>query len=135
MSPVDEVILVFFVGGALGLLRRGDPEGVGVEEEEENHAESHEVHVDEKQDATVVEAPASLHAADGVRSAGGSEEGGEDEERSGVDLGEVGEEDCGGQAGQDKEAAAKEGSLARIERAGEHTILNQLELILCSLDF
>ena len=80
-------------------MRRRDPEGVGVEEKEENHAESHEVHVDEKEDATMVEAPAPLHAADGVGSAGGSGEGGEDEERSGVDLGEVGEEDCSGQTG------------------------------------
>jgi hypothetical protein len=106
------------------LLRGGDPEGVGVEEEEENHAEGHEVHVDEKEDATVVEAPAPLHATDGVRSTGGGCDGGEDEERSGVDLGEVGEEDGCGETGQDKEAAAKEGSLARIERAGEHMILN-----------
>jgi hypothetical protein len=123
-SPVDEVILLSFVDGALRLLRRGDPEGIGVEEEKENHAESHEVHVDEKEDATVVETPAPLHAADGVRSSGGGGEGGEDEERSGVDLGEVGEEDGSDQTSQDKEAAAKEGSLARIEGAGEHTSLN-----------
>jgi hypothetical protein len=115
-------------------LRGGDPEGVGIEEEEENHAESHEVHVDEKEDASMVEAPAPLHATDGVGSTGGSEEGREDEERSGVDLREVGKEDGGSQAGEDKETAAKEGSLARIERAGEHTILN-FKLILCSLDF
>jgi hypothetical protein len=106
------------------LLRGGDPEGVGVEEKEENHAENHEVHVDEEEDAAMVEAPAPLHATDGVRCAGGSDESGEDQERCGVDLGEVGEEDGCGQTGQDKEAAANEGSIARIERAGEHTILN-----------
>ncbi len=58
------------------LLRRGDPEGVGVEEEEEDHAEGHEIHVDEEEDAAVVEAPAPLHATNGVRSAGGGGEGG-----------------------------------------------------------
>ena len=53
-----------------GLARRGDPVGVGVEEEEEDHAEGHEVHVDEQEDAAVIEAPASLHATDRVGGAG-----------------------------------------------------------------
>ena len=54
---------------------RGDhPLGVGIEEEKEDHAKGHEVHVDEKEDSTVVEAPAGLHAADGV---GGTCDGGE----------------------------------------------------------
>src|ERR1700749_2737754 len=57
------------------LLRRCDPAGVWVEEEEENHAESHEVHVDAEDDASVVEAPATLHATDCV---GGACQGGED---------------------------------------------------------
>ena len=30
------------------LSRGGDPAGVGVEEEEEDHAEGHEIHIDEK---------------------------------------------------------------------------------------
>jgi len=108
------------------LARGGDPEGVGVEEEEENHAEGHEIHVDEKEDATVIEAPAPLHASDGVRGAGGGCEGGEDQDRGAVDLREAGEEDCCEEAGQDKEDAAWEGSLARIEKAGEHTVLVNL---------
>jgi hypothetical protein len=87
-------------------VRGGDPEGVGVEEEEENHAEGHEIHVDEKEDATVIEAPAPLHATDGVRGAGGSGEGGEDEDRGAVDLREAGEEDGREQTGQDKQDAA-----------------------------
>ena len=57
-------------------MRGGDPEGVGVEEEEEDHAEGHEIHVDEKEDAAVIEAPASLHATNGVCSASGGGEGG-----------------------------------------------------------
>jgi hypothetical protein len=88
------------------LARGGDPKGVGVEEEEEDHAEGHEIHVDEKDDATVVEAPAPLHATNGVRGAGGGGEGGEDEERSGVDLREAGEEDGCEQTDQNKEDAA-----------------------------
>jgi len=82
-------------------LRRGDPEGVRIEEEEENHAEGHEIHVDEKEDATVVEAPASLHATNGVRGAGGGGEDGEDEDGGAVDLREAGEQDGCEQTGQD----------------------------------
>jgi hypothetical protein len=108
------------------LVRGGDPEGVGVEEEEENHAESHEIHVDEKEDATVIEAPAPLHAANGVGGAGGRGEGGEDEDRGAVDLREAGEQDGCEQAGQDKEDAAWEGVLARIEKTGGHTVLINL---------
>jgi hypothetical protein len=104
----------------------GDPEGVGVEEEEEDHAERHEIHVDEKDDATVVEAPAPLHAANRVRGAGGGGERGEDEDRLRVELREAGEEDGCEQAGQDKEDAAWERSLARIEKAGGHTVLINL---------
>jgi len=88
------------------LSRGGDPKGVGVEEEEEDHAEGHEIHVDEKEDATVIEAPAPLHASDGVRGAGGGGEGGEDEDRCGMDLREAGEEEGREQTGQDKEDAA-----------------------------
>ena len=88
------------------LARGGDPEGVGVKEEEENHAEGHEIHVDEEEDAAVVEAPAPLHATDGVRGAGGGGEGGEDEDRGAMDLREAGEEDCCEQTGQDKQNAA-----------------------------
>jgi hypothetical protein len=66
---------------------------VGVEEEEENHAEGHEVHVDQEEDAPVVEAPAPLHAANCVRGAGDCDQCGKDEEWSGMVAGEVGEED------------------------------------------
>ena len=104
----------------------GDPESVGVEEEEEDHAEGHEIHVDEKEDAAVVEAPAALHAANGVCGAGEGGEGGEDEAGGGVELREAGEEDGCEQTGQDKQNAAWEGSLARIEKAGEHTVLVNL---------
>ena len=76
----------------MGLLTGGDPAGIGVEEEEEDHAEGHEVHVDEEEDTAVVEAPAWLHAADGVDGAGGCDEGGHGEKYSGAVVGEVREE-------------------------------------------
>jgi hypothetical protein len=84
----------------------GDPSGVGIEEEEENHAESHEVHVDEEQDASVIETPAALHTTDGVGGAGDRGEGGQDEKRRGVVTWEVGEIDCDGEATQNEKIAA-----------------------------
>jgi hypothetical protein len=104
-------------------LRGGDPEGVGVEEEEEDHAEGHQIHVDKKEDATVIKAPTALHAANGIHGAGGGGDSGEHEERVGADLREAGEEDGGAQTDQDEEAAAQEGSVTRIEKAGEHAVL------------
>jgi hypothetical protein len=47
----------------------GYPGYVGVDEEEEHDEDGHEVHVDEKEDAAVVKAPALLHAAGGIRCA------------------------------------------------------------------
>jgi hypothetical protein len=104
----------------------GDPEGVGVEEEEEDHAEGHEVHVDEQEDAAVIEAPAALHAANRVGGAGDGCEGWEDEDRGAVDLGEAGEEDGCEQTDQDKQNAAEKGTLARIENSGGHTDLKNV---------
>ena len=74
----------------------------------------------------MVEAPAALHTANGVCGAGGGGEGGEDEAGGGVELREAGEEDGCEQTGQDKQNAAWEGSLARIEKAGGHTDLIDL---------
>ena len=79
---------------------------VGIQEEEENHAERHEIHVDKKENTAVIEAPAALHATDGVGSAGDGGEGREDEERGGTDLGETGDEDRRAETYQDKETAA-----------------------------
>jgi hypothetical protein len=63
--------------------------GVGIEEQEEDHAERHQVHVDEEENATMIEAPAALHATDGVGGAEDGDEGGNDEDWSGEDVGEV----------------------------------------------
>jgi hypothetical protein len=123
-----EVILVC-------LLRGGDPEGVGIEEEEEDHAEGHEVHVDEQEDAAVIEAPAALHAANRVGSSGGGGEKGEDKAGGALDLGEAGEGDGSEQTDQDKQNASQKGSLARIENVGGHHGPEQLNLILFPLDF
>lgn len=54
----------------------------------------------------MVEAPAALHAPDGVGGAGDCGKGGKDDERSSAAAWEVGEVDGGGEAGEDKEIAA-----------------------------
>ena len=99
---------------------------VGVEEEEENHAESHKVHVDEKEDAAVVETPTPLHAANGIDGAGDGDERGEDEEQSGAAVGEAGDRQGGGETENDKDAAAYQGTRTRIEKTGQHAILVNL---------
>jgi hypothetical protein len=106
----------------VGLLGGCDPAGVGVEEEEENHAEGHEVHVDAKDDAGVIEAPAALHAADGVGCAGDGEQGGDDEEGGGVVVREVGEEKSDGETEENQEAAAQKGVGTRVEEGVFHAV-------------
>ena len=93
--------------------------GVGVEEEKEDHAVGHEVHVDTEDDAGVVEAPALADAADGIRGAGEDEEGGEDEPESGAVVGEIGEEDGGYEGKEDEEIGADQRFLARVEDGRE----------------
>jgi hypothetical protein len=103
-------------------VRGGDPAGVGVEEEEENHAEGHEVHVDAEDYAGVIEAPTALHAADGIGCARHGEEDGKDEEGGGVVVREVGEEKSGGETEENQEAAAQKGMGMRIEEGMSHAV-------------
>lgn len=91
--------------------------GVGVEEQEENHAESHEVHIDQQEYATVVEAPTSLHATNGVRSACECDESGQNEKGVGVDDREAGDQQREAKAEKNQQNAADEGSPARVEKA------------------
>jgi hypothetical protein len=102
-------------GARSPLLRGGDPAGVGIEEEEEDHAEGHEVHVDAEEDAAVVEAPAGLHAADGVDGAGDGGYGGKDEQRRSAVVGEVGELEGDAKTDEDENIPAYQGSMTRIE--------------------
>jgi hypothetical protein len=88
------------------LLRRGDPESVGVKKEKENHAEGHEVHVDEEEDSAVIETPAGLHAADGVYRAGGRGKGGDDEQWGGAVVGEIREQNSDAEAQENECASA-----------------------------
>jgi len=92
-------------------VRCGDPEEVGVEEEEEDQRDGHEVHVDAEEDAAVVEAPTALNAAHGF---GGAEDGAqrrEQEQQGGANVREAGDEDR-------REDAAEHQSVAPGERVG-----------------
>jgi hypothetical protein len=104
-------------------VRRGDPEGVGIEKEEEDHAEGHEVHVDEEENASVVEAPAPLHAANSVDGASDSDESGEDEQWSCAAVRKARDRKSCGEAEKNKDAAAYQGTRTRIEKTGQHAIL------------
>ncbi len=119
------------MGRPASLVGSREPGDVGIEEKEEDHADDHEVGVDAEEDAAVVPAPTGAHAADVVGHAGDREEGGEDQERVGVILGEVREQEGEGEAEQDQEAAAQEGAGSRIEKGRLHLLLDHLLLTIC----
>jgi len=70
----------------------------------------------------VIEAPAALHAADGVGCAGDGEQGGEDEEGVSVVVGEVGEEKRDCETEENQKAAAQKGVGMRIEEGMFHAV-------------
>jgi len=47
------------------LAARADPEEIGVEKEEKDQRNGHEIHVNTEDDSAVVEAPSALDATDG----------------------------------------------------------------------
>ena len=102
-------------------MSRGDPGDVGVDEEEEDDAEDHEIHVDKEEDAAVIKAPGFLHATDGVGSADCGDEQREDEERGGMVVGESREAEGDCETEKNDRTAANEGARARVEDAGFHT--------------
>ena len=71
----------------------GSAIGVGVDEEEDDHAEGHEVGVDTEDDTGVVEVPTALNAAEGVDGAEAGEDGEDSDEWIGTAVGKAGERD------------------------------------------
>ena len=106
-----------------GLVGVGDPEHVGIEEEEEDHAEDHKVHIDAEEDSAVIEAPAGAHAADRVHGAKDGCHSGEEKQQGGAVLGKVREEERGAEAEEHERVATYEGRKVRIEDAGSHAVL------------
>ena len=62
---------------------------IGVEKEEEDHTESHEIHVDTEDYAGVVEVPTALNATNGVDRAQAGEQCGKKDEEVGAAVGEA----------------------------------------------
>jgi hypothetical protein len=88
---------------------------IRIEEEEEDHAEGHKVHVDAEDDAGVVEAPAALDAADGIHGAEDGDQSGKKDEEVGTAVGESGEEDGGKEREEYKQVGAKKRVTVEIE--------------------
>lgn len=114
---MDEVILVFFPCAAHPLLRGDDPVGVGIEKQKENHAQGHEIHVDQKEYAAVVKAPTPLHASDSVDGTGKGDERGQNEKGIWMDNWEPRDQQRKAQADKNQQNATEEGSPARVENA------------------
>ncbi len=106
---------------------RGNPMGVGVKEEEENYAESHEVHVDAEDDAGVVEAPAGLRAADRVDGAGDRGQGGDCQQHGGMVVREVGERQGNAEADEYENTSSENGWNARVEERVSHAAMDRVE--------
>ena len=90
---------------------------VGEEEKEEDKGEDEEIHVEAEKDASVVEAPAALHAASGVGGAGEGADDGKDEPEGGAQVRWMREQDGDGQAGEDKDVGSNQRVRARVEDA------------------
>ena len=97
-----------------------NPLCVGVEEQEEDHGERSDVHVEQQKDAAVVEAPAETQAAGGFPGSPERGECGENERPGGVDLRESGEDEGCGEAGQNQESSANKRTMTDMEESGEH---------------
>ena len=96
---------------------------VRIEEEKDDHAEGHQIHVEQENDAGVVETPAALEAAAGVGDAEEGEDHGEEEQRRGAVVGEVGEQYGGGEGSKDEQASADEGMTAEVEEISANEVV------------
>ncbi len=90
---------------------------VGEEEKEQYQRDDQEVHVEAEKDASVVKAPAALHAAGGVRGTYEYNESGKQEPERGAQVGRMREQDGNAQASEDKDVGPDQRCRARIEDA------------------
>ena len=101
------------------------PESIRIEKEEEHDAKSHQVHVDHQQNASVIKTPASPHTAEVID---GSSHGGEDrqdQERGGMVVRKIGEQDRDSKADENQERASKQRTAARVEEPVDHLTLSK----------
>ena len=97
-----------------------EPGGVGVEPEEGDHAEDHEVGVDAENDAAVIPAPAAAHVAGGIEGADERAKKWEAEQVRGVVGRELREPERDEEAEGDHEIGAEERTESRVEEERNH---------------
>ena len=112
----------------LRLLAGSDPAGIGIQKKEEDHAERHQIHVDEEKHAAVVEAPARSHTAECVHCTDRRSESWKRKERCGSVMGEVREKKSNPEADENECASTDQGGVTRIEKFDAHVTSYRLDL-------
>lgn len=98
----------------------GKPEGVWIQQKEQNHAESHQVHVDQEEYAAVIKTPAGSHAAKVIDDSCDRGKDRKDDKRIGPVVRKVREPDGDSETDQNQQGSAKQGALTRIEKRMNH---------------
>jgi hypothetical protein len=109
-------------GTSARLLHFSDPDNIGIDKEEEHQRDGHQVHVEAQQDAAVVEAPASLHAAHGVGHAQQAAKCGQQQQRGRTQMRGTRNQRRDQQAGEHNDVASSQRTGARIEQGWGHAI-------------
>lgn len=100
-----------------------EPEHVGIEEEEDDHEDSQQIHVEHEQDSRMIEVPTRM--ADTAVSVGAADErnqGGDKNQYRRLRIGKAGEEIRGRKTSEDEDAAAQGRRSSRIENAESHAV-------------
>ena len=101
-------------------MRGCSPSRVGIDEEEEDHGDGHEVHVEAEDDAAVIPAPAAADAAQGVCEAGDRGDGGDDEPEVGAVVREAGHDEGEQKAGEDEQVGPEQRGRPQMEDGERH---------------
>lgn len=91
------------------------PERIGIEKEEKHNTQSHQIHVDHQEYASVIEAPAGPHTSKVIDRSGNSDEDGQDKQRGGMVIRKIGEQDRDAKAEENQERAPKKRTATRVE--------------------
>jgi len=109
-------------GNAISPLVPLEPLRVGIEKQEDDQREGEDVGVKEKHDAAMVEAPATLEAADGFPRTPAGEHGGDDQQRRGAHVGEAAQDEGQDHAAENEHGSPNEGAGPYIEDGVLHGV-------------
>ena len=98
---------------------RGEHVRVGIDKQEEDHAERHQVHVDAEDHAGVIKVPTAAHTTDSVHSAEHGEQGRQQQQEGGAIVGEVGEPDGDKHAEDNHDVPAGKGTVSWVQNQRE----------------